>query len=102
MFKSIKAWINVDVIIKHVTGLDGTGSNIPGRNVSEKCYPVSKNERVVDKFGAEVVSSTQLYFNGDVAISRLDEIIFEGETRPIQTIDTYYSNGVPDIKVVFL
>ena len=40
--------------------------------------------------------------DGSVQISKLDNVIFEGEDLPVQAISTFYRNGVPDMKVVYI
>ena len=66
------------------------------------CYPEADIKTIVNAEGEEVVSTTQLYIDGSTSIKITDEIIFEGEHRPIQRINSFYRNGVVDIRVVYL
>lgn len=102
MYGSLTEWINVSYQIKPCIGRYGTGDKIFGATVASKCYPVSDVTLVVDNTGAEVTSTTQLYVPGTEAIKVTDNVIFEGEERPVLRISTYYRRGVADIKVVYL
>ena len=102
MFRSLKSWVNIPVQIKPCTGRAGTGMKLFGATINAVCYPEGKIELIQDTTGAEVVSNTRLYFDGNTAINVLDNVVFEGTEYSIKNISTYYSNGAPDIKVVFL
>ena len=102
MYDSLVSWVNIPYQIKPFDRRTGTGTKIFKDTVDALCYPKSDNELVTDSKGAEVVSTTQLYIDGSTTISVLDNVIFEGEERPIKRIATFYRNGVPDIKVVYL
>ena len=39
---------------------------------------------------------------GDTKVTKLDNIVFDGEELPVQAISTFYRNGKPDIKVVYI
>jgi hypothetical protein len=94
--------MNVPYQLKPFIKRNGAGTKQFGEIIDGLCYPEADVKLVVDEAGAEVVSTTQLYVDGIAAIKVTDEIIFEGVTRPIQRINSFYRNGVADIKVVYL
>ena len=102
MFTSIKPWINVPFQIKPFLKRNGAGSKVFGEEIEALCYPVGEVKLVVDSAGAEKTSTTQLYVDGNLAIKVTDDVVFEGATRPIQRISSFYRNGQADIKVVYL
>lgn len=102
MFNSLKQWINVPFQYKPFVRYTGAGTKQFGDTVDALCYPVGDVKLVTDRGGSEVVSSTQLYLFGTEAISVKDNVIFEGEERPILRINSFYREGVVDIKVVYL
>ena len=102
MYESLKKWINLPAQIKPFVRRNGTGTKLYGDAVDIQCYAEGKVTTVTDNTGTEVVSNKQLYVDGSVAVSELDSIIFEGSERSIKSIGTFYRNGKPDIKVVYL
>ena len=102
MYNSLKAWMNLPVQIKPFIRRNGTGTKLYGEPINEQCYAEGKVTTVTDNTGTEVVSNKQLYVDGSVAVSELDCIIFEGSEKSIKSIGTFYRNGKPDIKVVYL
>lgn len=102
MYESIKEWLNLPAQIKPFIRRNGTGTKLYGDAVDIQCYAEGKVTTVTDNTGTEVVSSKQLYIDGSIAISELDCIIFEGSEKSIKSIGTFYRNGKPDIKVVYL
>lgn len=102
MYESLKGWINVPVIVRPFQKRAGNGDKVFGENYTLLTYPVSKEEVVRNDKGVEVTSSRQLYVDGSAAIRRFDNVLFEDEDLPIQAIHTFYRDGVPDIKVVYL
>ncbi len=102
MFKSLKAWMNLPVTIKPFVKRTGTGSKEFSASLSKLCYAEGKVQLVKSKEGKEVVSHKQLYIDGSVELSELDNVIFEGKESEIQAIAYFYRNGVADIKVVYL
>lgn len=102
MYNSLKAWMNLPVQIKPFIRRNGTGTKIYGEPINGQCYAEGKVTTVTDNTGTEVVSNKQLYVDGSVAISELDCIVFEGSEKSIKSIGTFYRNGKPDIKVVYL
>lgn len=102
MFASIKPWINVSYTIKPFIKRDGAGTKVFGDDIKSLCYPVCDVKLVTNTDGSEVTSTTQLYVPGTEVIKPTDEVVFNGETRPIQRITDYYRNGVVDIRVVYL
>lgn len=102
MYDSLKEWMNLPAKIKPFVKRNGTGTKIYGEPFDIKCYAASKIQNVTDNTGAEVVSNTQLYVDGTENINVLDSVIFENSERSIKSIGTFYRNGKPDIKVVYL
>lgn len=102
MYASLKPWINVPFKLKPFVKRNGAGTKVFDADVSALCYPVSDVVNVVNKDGAEVTSSTQLYVEGTLAVAPMDEVIFENEQRPIQRINSFYRDGAVDLKVVYL
>ena len=102
MYDSLKSWVNIPYQIKPFDKRTGTGTKLFKDTVDALCYPKSEAELVTDSKGAEVVSTTQLYIEGSTTITVLDNVIFEDEERPIKKIATFYRDGKPDIKVVYL
>ena len=102
MYESLKEWINLPAQIKPFIRRNGTGTKLYGDAVDIKCYAEGKVTTVTDSKGAEVVSNKQLYIDGSVPIAELDCIIFENSEHSIKSINTFYRNGKPDIKVVYL
>lgn len=102
MYGSLKSWINLPAQIKPFLKRDGTGTKIYGDPVDILCYAEGRVQVVTDNTGTEVVSTSQLYVDGPTAISVLDCVVFEGIEKSIKSITTFYRNGKPDIKVVYL
>lgn len=102
MYESLKPWINVPVTIKPFVGRSATGDKLFGEERVELCYPQGEVNIVRNWQGVEVVSHNHLHMDGSVNVTKLDNIIFEGEDLPVQAISTFYRNGVPDIKVVYI
>lgn len=102
MYESLNKWINLPAQIKPFIRRNGTGTKLYGDAVNIKCYAEGKVTTVTDNKGAEVVSNKQLYIDGSVPIAELDCIIFENSEHSIKSINTFYRNGKPDIKVVYL
>ena len=102
MYERLKEWLNLPAQIKPFIRRNGTGTKLYGDTVDIQCYAEGKVTTVTDNTGAEVVSSKQLYIDGSITISELDCIIFEGSENSIKSIGTFYRNGKPDIKVVYL
>lgn len=102
MYDSIKPWINVPVTVKPFLKRGATGDKIFGESYSIMCYPQGEVNIVRNWQGVEVVSHNHLYVEGNTVITKLDNVIFENEELPVQAISTYYRNGKPDIKVVYV
>jgi len=102
MYGSLKSWMNLPAQIKPFLKRDGTGAKIFGEPVDILCYAEGKVQVVTDNTGTEVVSTSQLYVDGPVTVSALDCMVFEGVEKSIKNITTFYRNGKPDIKVVYL
>ena len=102
MYDSIRKWINVPITVKPYIKRSATGDKIFGESYDILCYPQGEVNIVRNWQGVEVVSNNHLYVAGDTQISKLDNVVFENEELPVQAISTYYRNGVPDIKVVYV
>lgn len=102
MYASLKDWINLPAQIKPFLKRDGAGTKIYKDPVDILCYAEGRIQVVTDTTGTEVVSNSQLYVDGSTTISELDCVIFEGIEKSIKSISTFYRNGKPDIKVVYL
>ena len=102
MYDSLKPWINVPITIKPFAGRSATGDKLFGDSHEELCYPKGEVTIVRNWQGTEVVSHNNLYIDGSVNISKLDNVIFNGEDLPVQAISAFYRDGIPDIKVVYI
>ena len=102
MYESIRPWINVPVIVKPYKGRSATGDKLFGESYTIMCYPQGEVNIVRNWQGVEVVSHNHLYVDGPTKISKLDNVVFEGEDLPVQAISTFYRDGAPDIKVVYV
>lgn len=102
MYESLREWINVPVTVKPFLKRTATGDKVFGESYEVLCYPQGEVNIVRNWQGVEVVSHNHLYIDGDVKVTKLDNIIFEGEDLPVQAISNYYRNGVVDIKVVYV
>ena len=102
MYESLKPWINVPVTIKPYIKRSATGDKVFGEPYDILCYPQGEVNIVRNWQGVEVVSHNHLFVDGDTKVTKLDNIIFEGEDLPVQAISTFYRNGKPDIRVVYV
>lgn len=102
MYDSLKRWMNLPAQIKPFVRRNGTGTKLYGAPVDILCYAEGKVTTITDNTGTEVVSNKQLYVDGSVDISELDCVVFEKAERSIKSISTFYRNGKPDLKVVYL
>lgn len=105
MYDSLREWVNVPMTITPYIGRDGTGDKQYGESFEVLCYPVGEVKKVVNDKGVEVVSSSHIYIDGHTKISTLDLLTidgFVGLSDEIIRITTYYREGAPDIKVVYL
>lgn len=102
MYESLKPWINVSVTVKPFNKRSATGDKLFGEPYTIQCYPQGEVNIVRNWQGVEVVSNTKLHIDGKSVISKFDNVIFEGEELPVQAISTFYRDGVPDIKVVYV
>lgn len=102
MYESIKTWINVPFTIMPFLKRSATGDKLFSDSYTSMCYPQGEVNIVRNWQGVEVVSHTHLYVEGDTIISELDNVIFEGKERPVQAISTFYRDGIPDLKVVYV
>ena len=102
MYNSVKDWINVPITVKPYLKRSATGDKLFDESYELLCYPQGEVNIVRNWQGVEVVSHNHLYVDGSAKITKLDNVIFENEELPVQAISTYYRNGVPDIKVVYV
>jgi hypothetical protein len=102
MFDCLREWMDVPAKRFPYISTTGTGQKVFGQPVDFLCYPTGKVTTVTDKHGEQVVSNNQLYVPGELEYSEFDEVLFEGRVRPLKTISTFYRNGVPDVKVLYL
>ena len=102
MYDSIKPWIDVPVQVKPFLKRTATGDKEFGESYTVMCYPQGEVNIVRNWQGVEVISHNHLYVDGNTKITKLDNIVFEGEELPVQAISSYYRNGKPDIKVVYV
>lgn len=102
MYDSIKPWLNIPVTIKPFIGRSATGDKLFGEPREVLCYPQGKVSIVRNWQGVEVVSNNHLYMEGSVQITKLDNVIFEGEDLPVQAVANYYREGMIDLRVVYV
>ena len=102
MYESLKPWIDVPVIVKPYLKRSATGDKIFDTEYTVLCYPQGEVNIVRNWQGVEVISHNHLYMEGDTKVTKLDNIVFDGEELPVQAISTFYRNGKPDIKVVYI
>lgn len=102
MYESLRPWMNIPVVIKPYKGRSATGDKLFDKPVTKLCYPKGEVNIVRNWQGVEVVSHNHLYFDGAVEISKLDNVIFEGEDLPVQAISNFYRDGKIDIRVVYV
>lgn len=102
MFNSIKGWMQTSVNVKPYASTNGVGDITYKVVRADMCYVEEKTQVIRDSRNREVVSMTQLFVDGDSLITVLDKIDYNGKYYDVQNISTYYLNGIPDIKVVYL
>lgn len=102
MFSSLKGKLTTPVLLKHFIRRDGAGNKLFSSTEEVGAYIVSNDEVVVDSKGAEVVSKTQVYLDGTINISKLDNVVLFGEEYEIRSLSTFFWNSSPDVKVVYI
>ena len=102
MYESLKEWIDVPITIKPFVGRSATGTKLFGTPHDEMCYPQGEVTIVRNWQGVDVVSHNHLHLDGSVEVTKLDNIVFEGDEYPVQAMSTFYRNGKPDMKVVYI
>lgn len=100
MYNSLKEWINVPFNIRRFEKRDGAGDKSFYDPVVIDTYPVFEAKYVRNSLGADVLTNHHFYIDGSHPITVLDEVQVDGEWLPIQSVDVYFRNGKPDIKVV--
>lgn len=101
-YNSILKWIKMPFQYYPFDTRLGTGTPTFKTVVNATCYATGQIESIVSKAGKEETSNAQLYVRGDLSITDNDEVVFESKRRPIKAISTFYENGKPIIKVVYL
>ena len=102
MYDSVANWINIPYVLETYIKLTGSGVKQYDAPQSLLCYAAGEIIRVTNDIGEEITSGTQLYISGDTLITTMDKLTFEGRKHNIQSIKTFYRDGVPNIKVVYL
>lgn len=102
MYKRLKEWVNVPFSYKPFIKYSGTGGEIFGDPIDGLCYPEGSVTIVRNRKGVNIASNTKLYMDGDVQISDLDCVIFDGKEHRVQAITDYYRGGAKDIRVVYI
>ena len=102
MYSSLREWMNVPITVKPYLRRSATGDKIFDESYTILCYPQGEVNIVRNWQGVEIVSHNHLYVDGSTKVTKLDNILFEGEELPVQAISTFYRNGKPDIKVVYI
>ena len=102
MYKRVKEWVNIPFSYKPFIKYSGTGSEVFGDAVQGLCYPEGSCTVVRNRKGVDVTSNTKLYIDGDVQISDLDCVIFDGKEHSVHAITDYYRDGAKDIRVVYI
>lgn len=102
MFSRAKKFIDMTFFYKPYIGRTGTGDKKYGATQKAECYAEGSVKVVKNNAGAEVLSTTQLYVNGDVDIKELDMVSFNGIESEVKAVSTFYAKGRAQIKVVYL
>ncbi len=102
MFNRAKKFIDMTFFYKPYIGRTGTGDKKYGYIQEAKCYAEGSVKVVKNNAGTEVLSTTQLYVNGDVDIKELDMVSFNGTESEVKAVSTFYAKGKAQIKVVYL
>jgi len=102
MYASLKDWMNLPLKIKPFKKRTGDGTRLYYDDIDTFCYAEGKVQLTTGSSGAEVVSKKQLYVEGNVQISSLDNIIFDDFECDIISVENFYDiNGI-SLKVVYL
>lgn len=102
MYSSLKPWVNIPFYVEPFIKRTGTGKIVFGEPIQYLCYPRAKMKLIKDATGAEVVSSHALYVDTNVKVNIKDHIIFEDMEYDILNINTFYRDGRPDVRVIYL
>lgn len=103
MYKSLRKWLRVPIIIKPFIEVDGAGDKLYGAERSALCYAEDKVQIVVNREGTEVKSTTTLYVDGAEQLSEDDLIMYTGRDKPIKALASLYdTNGIRDIWMVYV
>lgn len=102
MFDSIKSWLDVPLYVRKFDKRDGAGDKSFKNTIVVDTYPVIETKYVRTPQGAEVLSSSHYYMEGSTDISVMDEVqLDDGDWLQILSIEVFYRNGRPDLKVVY-
>lgn len=102
MYDSIKDWLDVPLYVRKFDKRDGAGDKQFKSTVLVDTYPVIETKYVRNQLGAEVLSNSHFYMDGTTDISIMDEVQFDdGDWLQILSIEVFYRNGRPDLKVVY-
>lgn len=104
MFKSLRGWLTVPIVIKPFDRRDGTGKPSFLDDVTTMCYPQGNITMVDDVNGNEVISKLQVYLDGNEELKITDVLVFRGEDHVIKSIGPVYdgNTGDVDMLVVYL
>lgn len=94
--------MNLSASYKPYLNRSGTGSPQYDTKVDILCYAEEDIKVIVDALGVDSVSTTQLYVDGTVPIKPFDAVTFSGVEKEVKRVNTFYREGVPDIRVVYL
>lgn len=92
--------MEVPVNIRPFDKRDGAGDRLFKEPITVYTYPSFNVEYVRNALGAEVLTNHHFYIDGSVDVSCLDEVQVNSEWLPVQAIEVFFRDGVPDIKVV--
>lgn len=108
MIKELKKHLRNKVQVLMYASGDGAGDNSYSSAIALRCYTVVKNEVVTNSSGVEVISTTQVYLDGDDArVKALKDstlFILDGETKKntVKAFNDFYEYGRLSLRVVYL
>ena len=103
MDKSLLLLLNQLVAISPATGLDGNGMETYGTSANVKCIIFQKQQLVVNAQGDSVVSTSQIFVDGDTAVTTSSKITLpDGSSPLILAVSTFPDEfGKADHKVIY-
>ena len=99
-----KDWFNKTVIYKEMVSRDGAEIVYASSGESIGCYISGHTKMVINDKGEEVVSTKQIYIDGD-DYTIIHDSLFEIDSvnRPVKSIEEFYDeDGNTDLIVVYL